>query len=302
MTDFGIEESFSAAVVRMKEHHGVTLNVSSIRKITEFHAERAQELGTMFVQEKRPVKQMTLEMDGEMVPLVEYSESSDRRKNKKLLWAELRVGAAQRHGEIDWKYAASFKNADHLGDKMRMTMEKMGMNEQTDVHGISDGATWIPEQGERIAGAKYTHLIDLYHLCEYLAGAVEGWSTDPKVEVGRLKKCFENGDVTEALRKLKKQYRKLPKHEGLRICIQYIENRPGQFEYKKAKQLGLPVGSGKIESTHRSLIQKRLKKPGTWWIRDNATKMADLRVARANKCWDILWQQDWRKSNQTRVA
>lgn len=302
MTDFGIEESFSAAVVRMQEHHGVIVNVSAVRHITELHGERAQDLGTIFTQEKCPTKQMILEMDGEMVPLVEYRKGPDRRKDKSLLWAELRVGAAQRNGEVDWKYAASFTNADHLGDRMRMTMEKMGMNEQTDVHGVGDGARWIPEQGERVAGAKYTHLIDLYHLSQYLGGAVEGWAADCEAEVKRLKGDFEEGDGKEVVKRLKEQYEKLSHHEGLRICIQYIENRPGQFEYKKAKQLGLPIGSGKIESTHRSLIQKRLKKPGAWWRRDNAAKMADLRVARANNCWGHLWQQDLRTSGQKRAA
>lgn len=302
MTDFGIEESFSAAAVRMQEHHGVTVNVSAIRHITELHAERAQGLGTIFAQEKCPIKQMILEMDGEMVPLVEYGKESDRHKHKTLLWAELRVGAAQRYGEVDWKYASSFKNADHLGDRMQKTMEKMGMTEQTDVHGVGDGAKWIPEQGERIAGTKYTHLIDVYHLCEYLAEAVEGWATDVEAEVRRLKGQFEEGHGRKVLKILKEQYEKLPQHEGLRSCIQYIENRPGQFEYKKAKQLGLPIGSGKIESTHRSLIQKRLKKPGAWWRRDNAEKMADLRVVRANNCWGHLWQQDLRVVGQKRAA
>jgi len=176
------------------------------------------------------------------------------------------------------------------------------MNEHTKVHGVGDGATWIPEQGERVAGSQYTHLIDLYHLCEYLAKAVEGWVENPAEEVTRLKERFENGDGVAVLKMLKKKHEDFPKHEGLRACIQYIENRPGQFEYKEAKRLGLPVGSGKIESTHRSLIQKRLKKPGTWWRRDNATKMANLRVARANNCWGQLWQQDLRKTSQTRAA
>jgi hypothetical protein len=302
MTDFGIEESFSGAAVRMKEHHGVSINVSAIRRVTEMHAERAQDVTMAFEQEKRLVKQMILEMDGEMVPLVKYGKGTDRRKDKTFLWAELRVGATQRNGEVDWKYATSFSSAEQLGDKMRITMEKMGMNEQTKVHGVGDGAAWIPEQGERIAGSKYTHLIDLYHLCEYLAKAVENWAADPKVEVMRLKKRFENGDGEKVLKILKRQQKKLPQHEGLRICIQYIENRPGQFEYKKAKQLGLPMGSGKIESTHRSLIQKRLKKPGAWWRRENAAKMAELRVARANNCWGHLWQQDLRSPCQAKIA
>jgi len=57
----------------------------------------------------------------------------------------------------------------------------------------------------------------------------------------------------------------------------------------------LPVGSGKVESSHRSLIQRRLKKPGAWWLRENAEKMADLRTVRANGCWDLLWRDNFQK-------
>ncbi len=302
MTDFGIEDSFSAAATRMQEHHGVTVNVSAVRRITEHHAAQAKDLGAAFVQEKRLVKQMVMELDGEMVPLVEYGEGSDRRKSKKNLWAELRVGVVQRHGEVDWKHAVSFQNADHLGDRMQTIMKKMGMNEHTNVHGVGDGATWIPEQGERVAGIKYTHLIDLYHLCDYFADAVTEWAADPKATVKRLKEQCEQGLGAEVLQELKERRATLPEHEGLRVCIQYIENRPGQFEYKRAKELGLPVGSGKVESTHRSLIQRRLKKPGTWWLRRNAEKMADLRVARANNCWELLWQQNFRNPSRVKAA
>ena len=302
MTDFGIEESFSAAAARMQEHHGVAVNVSAVRRITEYHAAQAKDLGDAFSQEKTPAKQMIMELDGEMVPLVEYEEGTDRRKTKKNLWAELRIGVAQRHKEVGWKYATSFRTADHLGDRMGMMMGKMGMNEHTYVHGVGDGATWIPEQGERVAGTKYSHLIDLYHLCDYFADAVEGWTTDPKTEVKHLKERFEAGLGGSVLEELKKKRITLPEHEGLRKCIQYIENRPGQFEYKKAKELDLPVGSGKVESTHRSLIQRRLKKPGTWWLRTNAEKMADLRVVRANNCWDLLWQQNFRKQDRAKAA
>jgi len=172
MTDFGIEESFETAVARMKEHHGVELNDSAVRNITEFHATRAKELVASFSFAKQASKQMVMELDGEMVPLIEYEEAIDRRKKKKNFWAELRIGVAQNYGESSWKYATSFKNPDHLGDRMQSVMKRMGLDENTNVHGVRDGASWIVEQGERVAGSNYSHLIDLFHLCEYLAEAV----------------------------------------------------------------------------------------------------------------------------------
>ena len=185
---------------------------------------------------------------------------------------------------------------------MKKVMEKMGLKEKTEVHGVGDGALWITEQGEKVAGSKYKHLIDLFHLCDYIGGAVTAWSTEVEKEVKRLKAMFEEGEVNKALLELRDRKKQNVEHEGLRICVQYIENRPGQFEYKKAKEKGLPIGSGKVESSHRSLIQKRLKKPGAWWLRENAEKMADLRTVRANGSWELLWQQDLQKTTYKQAA
>lgn len=181
-------------------------------------------------------------------------------------------------------------------------MLKLGFDNQTAVQGVGDGAGWIVEQGEKIAGSRYTHLIDLYHLCEYFAGAVVAWEKEPQKETERLKEIAEKGEIAQVIEELKQKQREYPNHEGLRACVQYIENRPGQFNYKKAKREGLPVGSGKIESTHRSLMQKRLKKPGTWWLRENAAKIAELRTLRANGGWERLWQDKSKVTPLQKVA
>jgi hypothetical protein len=181
-------------------------------------------------------------------------------------------------------------------------MSRLGLDEETRVHGVGDGALWIPEQGERIAGKNYTHLIDLYHLCEYFSGAVSAWQEDTKKETERLKEMAEDGRIIDVVKELQKKRLEYSNHEGLIACIQYIENRPGQFNYKEAKKRELPVGSGKVESTHRSLMQKRLKKPGAWWLRENAAKMADLRTLRANGGWELLWQQKSQRNLLQMVA
>ena len=93
-----------------------------------------------------------------------------------------------------------------------------------------------------------------------------------------------------------------PHHEGLASCIKYIDNRPGQFGYNSIAKMGLPIGSGKIESTNKHLIQKRLKLPGAWWKRENAESIAELRVLRANGGWEYLWQGDFFSSAKKRVA
>ena len=279
----------------MKEHHGVDISQSAVAKVTLKHAERATKL-----LDNQPVRdvadektaQLILEMDGGMVPLVQTDGPGDRRKNRQVSWSELKVGVIQRLGEEAWKYACSFKSANDLGDRMITLLEReFNWLGNSQLHAVGDGALWITEQLERIAGTKVKYLVDMYHLCEYLAEAATAWTIDVKKETHRLKERFKNGQVTKVKQKLRKYAKEYPEHEGLRQCLQYITNRPGQFDYDKAIEKGLPIGSGKIESTHRHLIQARLKKPGAWWRRDHAANMANLRVLRANNGWESLWQE-----------
>lgn len=69
-----------------------------------------------------------------------------------------------------------------------------------------------------------------------------------------------------------------------------MNNRPRQFDYAKAIEQGWPIGSGEVESAHRTVIQKRLKLMGAWWHIDHAQHMLLLRVLRANGHWEKYWQ------------
>ncbi len=74
-------------------------------------------------------------------------------------------------------------------------------------------------------------------------------------------------------------------------CHRYIRNRPGQFEYAAAKAATLTIGSGEIESSDSSIVQKRLKIPGAWWKPSNAGSMLCLRTLRSNGEWDQYWER-----------
>jgi hypothetical protein len=54
---------------------------------------------------------------------------------------------------------------------MEQTCRQAGMDELTRIHGIGDGAPWIPEQYEERFGLQGSFLVDFYHLCESVAAA-----------------------------------------------------------------------------------------------------------------------------------
>jgi hypothetical protein len=75
----------------------------------------------------------------------------------------------------------------------------------------------------------------------------------------------------------------------VRNGCRYLNNRLDCLDYPRAPALGLPIGSGMIESGHRHVLQARLKKAGAAWLPEDADQIARLRVLRANDQWTSLW-------------
>ena len=82
----------------------------------------------------------------------------------------------------------------------------------------------------------------------------------------------------------------------VRACHRYLSNRLGHLDYQGALAKGLPIGSGEIESGHRYVVQQCLKRPGAWWILDNAEAMLALRITRANGQWSAYQQDDLKQA------
>jgi hypothetical protein len=75
----------------------------------------------------------------------------------------------------------------------------------------------------------------------------------------------------------------------VRNGYRYLNNRLDCLDYPRALALGLPIGSGMIESGNRQVLQARLKQAGTAWLPDHADQIAHLRVLKANRQWEALW-------------
>jgi len=69
----------------------------------------------------------------------------------------------------------------------------------------------------------------------------------------------------------------------------YIKRFINSLEYDRYKSEGYPIGSGEIESAHKSVPQKRLKIPGASWLTETINPMLALRILRANGWWEDFW-------------
>jgi hypothetical protein len=69
----------------------------------------------------------------------------------------------------------------------------------------------------------------------------------------------------------------------------YLERHREHIDYQRYKELGLPTGSGMVESTCKWLIQQRFKGVGMRWSENGFTHLLHLRLCWVNGRFDSLF-------------
>ena len=166
-----------------------------------------------------------------------------------------------------------------------------GRNSQ--IHALGDGAEWIRLQTQEVFGTQGTFLCDYYHVSEYLADAAPSCRVKAPQQWRRTQqKRLKRGALQKVINTLAEHLEPVGTIEELAPVTKahrYLNNRTDCLDYPRALRLGLPIGSGMIESGHRHVLQVRLKKAGAAWLTSNAGLIASLRVLRANNRWLTLW-------------
>lgn len=297
--DFGAEESFAQAAARVREHYGLELSSSAVRRYTAAHA-AAMELRQSAARQGASLPpgghaQMIGQMDGGMVPIVTTRAAADRRKTRQVGWQEARLALAHAQGSVSPQFAATLGEVAQAGAGLVQCVARAGGGQESAVHCLGDGASWISAQVEQHFGVQGSYLVDFYHVSEYLAAAAvpiagaqaTAWRQEQQAHLkenrtlrvmAALKPHLESEALADAV-------------APVRCCYRYLLKRLDYLNYREALARGLPIGSGEIESAHRYVVQKRLKLAGAWWKEEQAANMLALRVTRANGDWETYWER-----------
>jgi hypothetical protein len=296
LSDFGADHAFGQAVKKVREHYGVEVPASSVRTCTLAHAKAS---GAVKHDPPPAVAALVTEMDGSMLPIVQTQTGPGRdgRKGKQLIWREARVCMARGSDRVEAVYGASFESVQLAGLRWRQVAQAAGLGAQTRVHGLGDGAPWIlstfEDQFGAGPGSRAAYTIDFHHVSDYLAAAAlviaparnKDW-LHAQQELLLANQVSSVLSVLAAKREPASQ-----KEAPVRRAYGYISERQQHMDYKGAQAAGLPIGSGEVESSHKHVLQKRLKLAGAWWLERNAEAMLQLRTVRANGDWDKYWAE-----------
>lgn len=296
LTDFGCERSFVKAAGSVLEHYGFQINPAAVRLTTLTHARRAQE--RLEADYEEPYRQLPengaqhiiAEVDGTMICTV---SPGPRKRLRPREWKEMRLAAARNKDQAETVYAAAFAEVDRIGRLWGHCAKQAGRGVNSRIHAVGDGAEWIQAQTREVFGSAGNFLCDFFHVSEYLAKAAPACrATRPdswrRIQQGRLKR----GQPRRVIAELKPHLEPATTSEEqapVQNARRYLSNRIDCLDYPGALELGLPIGSGMIESGHKHVLHARLKITGAAWLAGNANTLAHLRVLRANRKWEKIW-------------
>jgi len=266
--------------------------------------------------------ELEVEFDGGMIPVatlepieVPVGESPELtpvrklpKRRKAARWEEVKAGLVQIPGETSRLYTAHpTSGLDAAFDDLLGLAALKGWTEKTQVRGIADGALHIrPRMQETFAASDFTFILDRPHAKEHLSSAGEALApmtgiapqTWAKAALGVL----ESGDAQHVVGHLHQAWLASGKDEAtrndtLRREANYFERNSDAVAYADFRAKGWSTASSEIESSHRHLVQARLKISGAWWRPDTVGNVLALRMLKANGWWDEYWRSQrsaWR--------
>ncbi len=180
--------------------------------------------------------------------------------------------------------AATFTN-HHWAEACRR-----GVDQAQTVVCLSDGARWIWAM-VFLCFAQRIEILDWWHAAQRLwtiaHETFEPANARPWVQ--QAKGWLARGQLRLLFRQIRYLYpRDQPLPEPVRQAIGYLFRNRQRMDYATYRQLGLPIGSGTIESACKTVVQARMKQAGMRWSRDGAQAMLALRSLLLSDRWHEL--------------
>jgi hypothetical protein len=310
LSDFGIEDSFAMAAVRFKEHYHYDIGSSSAARSTKEAAQQAMKyvenkLSNVNLESKEAnesIDKMLAELDGceirtaRFVPVEDSTETTpvynNPKKEKIINWRDVRLGFVRPLDSKSKTFVGKMDTYQEVVSQMHSAAVLTGMTAETKIIGVADGGIGLSEELKR-QFPSMQFILDKSHLKDHLYETAEALGINQKDRPGWVKprvRAISDGNVEAVLKELEEENDKNP-NKRLKRLIGYIKRFYDALDYDNFKSLGYPIGSGEIESAHKSIPQKRLKIPGASWNADSIDPMLALRILRADDWWEDFWNQ-----------
>jgi hypothetical protein len=229
--------------------------------------------------------------------------------NGKTVWREVKVGILARLGQRITKkgkkvtelkqrrLVAVLGDIDALSPRLWLEAMQQGILSAPKVVWLSDGARGFWRLFDERFAPYAQGILDFYHAAQNLWKGAKVW-LDGRTKQARAwfvkaRRQLRRGQAHKVLADIEAALalEGLPTsaHEALTKVYNYLDKHRDHIDYAKFKEVGLPIGSGIVESACKWLIQQRFKGVGMRWSEDGFNHLLHLRLAWVNGRFDDLF-------------
>jgi hypothetical protein len=288
-----VENPYSLSEELIKKYFNIEMNEMRLYRVTDCYGEALHE-----VLDNNERLQALPQPDDVVYAMADGSNILTREAQ----WKEAKLGrifngkdCLQIEGKVNQvnhsQYVSHFGNCKDFTAKMDKVLDDYG-NLGNRLIFISDGATWIRNWIED-AYPKAVVILDFFHAKEYLCDfAKEYYKVDAErtgfiEQQSALLLQSDTQQVIDTLMKLN-ETTQIP---SLKRVIEYYQSNIKRMDYKYYQGIGKGlIGSGAMESSHRTVIQTRMKLSGQRWSMDGAKNMLCLRTIKMNNQWPEVFK------------
>jgi transposase-like protein len=290
MTYAGQLECYSRCEEILERFTTVKVSPSQIYRVTDYVSESLKE-------EDGKAERTLTPLSREDILYVEIDGSMICTRNKES-WKEIKLGRLFKGSDClnpnsessylsESQYVGHFGSSVDFGEKLCRVIDSYG-DLKTRLVFVTDGAAWIREWIADHYPVSIS-ILDFFHVMEHLyafADKAFSASSEKRQWCDRQKELLLASDVEAVLENIVSTD---AKEEDKQKLITYYRNNKKRMRYKQYRNVGCGIiGSGAIESAHRTVIQKRMKLSGQRWSTKGVENMLRLRVINMNKQWSKI--------------
>jgi hypothetical protein len=226
-------------------------------------------------------------------------------------WREVKIGIfARLRGKLTKKgkkvnvlvrkrVVAVLGTIDELIPRMRLMAEKERIYDAETMVWLSDGGRGFWRLFEETFSGSAKGVLDFYHAVQNVWKGARSWF-DGRTKHARqwfasARRSIRNGKVRQVMAEIRGALssEEIPDstRKILANLVVYLETHVEHMSYDQFKALGLPIGSGMVESTCKWLIQQRFKGVGMRWSEQGFNTLLHLRLAWVNETFDELFAE-----------
>lgn len=138
-------------------------------------------------------------------------------------------------------------------------------------------------------------VVDFYHAAEHLRRAFDHAygeaSLKAQARFAEYRHLLLEADdgAGKVIRTLAYHHRRKPRCAALAQELEYFRRNRSRMDYARLRAQSLPIGSGVIEATCKTLVTQRMKRSGQRWSSDGGQAILSFRALVQSERFDAAW-------------